>query len=102
MKEESRQKNPILALILSCLLPGLGQIYNGQFGKGIFFVAFNIVINLLLKNPLTKVVESPEAVDQATFVVFIGYLTAGIVLWIYAMVDAKRFAEKINREESVV
>lgn len=31
-------KNPGIAAVLSFLITGLGQIYNGQIGKGIGFV----------------------------------------------------------------
>jgi TM2 domain-containing membrane protein YozV len=31
-------KNPGLAAVLSALLPGLGQIYNGDFLRGIFWL----------------------------------------------------------------
>jgi TM2 domain-containing membrane protein YozV len=32
-------KNPWIALILSFLFPGIGQIYNGQIAKAIFFAS---------------------------------------------------------------
>ena len=31
-------KNPGLAAVLSAVLPGLGQIYNGDFLRGIFWL----------------------------------------------------------------
>lgn len=31
-------KNPGLAAVLSFILPGLGQFYNGQWGWGIFWL----------------------------------------------------------------
>jgi TM2 domain-containing membrane protein YozV len=31
-------KNPGLAAVLSALLPGLGQFYNGEFLRGIFWL----------------------------------------------------------------
>ena len=30
-------KNPGLAVFLSAIIPGLGQVYNGQWGKAVFF-----------------------------------------------------------------
>ena len=37
-------RRPRLALVLSAMLPGLGQLYNGQLNKGIFlFLAFAFV-----------------------------------------------------------
>jgi len=31
-------KNPSIAVVLSFFWPGLGQIYNGEIGKGILFL----------------------------------------------------------------
>ena len=31
-------KNPSIAVLLSFFWPGLGQIYNGEIGKGILFL----------------------------------------------------------------
>jgi hypothetical protein len=31
-------RSPILAAILSLIVAGLGQIYNGQIGKGVIFI----------------------------------------------------------------
>jgi TM2 domain-containing membrane protein YozV len=36
-------RNPLLAAILSVIVAGLGQIYNGQIGKGIVFIILQLV-----------------------------------------------------------
>jgi len=36
-------RNPILAAILSVIVAGLGQIYNGQIGKGVVFIILQII-----------------------------------------------------------
>jgi len=37
-------RKPVLALVLSVILPGLGQLYNGQLNRGVFlFLAFVFV-----------------------------------------------------------
>jgi len=36
--ENPKKRKPILALLLSLVTPGLGQIYNGQFKKGIIYL----------------------------------------------------------------
>ena len=91
-------KNPILAVVLSALLPGLGQIYNTQVGKGLFFIGFNMIINFLIREPLLAVLDDPKSVEQPTMIVFIGYSLAGMVLWIYSIIDAKKNADRINSE----
>ena len=102
MEKQKRVKNPLIAIILSALLPGLGQIYNAQVAKGLFLIGFNMVINYLLKEPLLKVIEDPDSVERETMIVFVGYSIAGIVLWIYSIVDAKLNADRINRENSKI
>ncbi|KKQ18324.1 MAG: TM2 domain protein [Berkelbacteria bacterium GW2011_GWA1_36_9] len=69
-------KNPGLAAILSFFWTGLGQIYNGQIGKGIVFIVVQWVNALLM------------------FVV-IGFITFPIV-WIWGMIDAYKTAETYN------
>jgi TM2 domain-containing membrane protein YozV len=64
-----RRKEPGVALLLSFFMPGLGQIYNGDVGKGIiFFISFWILVW-----------------------VFIGW-----IIWIWALVDAHQSATNIN------
>ncbi len=36
-------RNPILAAILSVIVAGLGQIYNGQIGKGVVFIVLQLI-----------------------------------------------------------
>lgn len=39
-----KSRNPWIAFLLSLLMPGLGQLYNGQWRKAIlFFVLFNLI-----------------------------------------------------------
>ena len=71
-------KNPTIATILSFFIMGLGQLYNGQVGKGVvFFVMYVISIMLMF--------------------VFIGFFTTPI-LWIWGMVDANHSAKRINEQ----
>jgi len=76
------QKSPGLAAVLSFLFIGLGQIYNGQIGKGLLFIVAGIIL---------------------TFTVFI---IIGIIFlpifWVYNIYDAYNTAKKINAGEIVV
>ena len=71
-------KNPGLAAVLSFFYMGLGQIYNGQIAKGIFFLVLYSVSILLI-------------------FILIGIVTTPI-LFIYGMYDAYKSAEKINTD----
>jgi TM2 domain-containing membrane protein YozV len=70
------RKEPWFALALSFLFSGLGQIYNGQIGKGIAFII-------------------AHAVSLALIWVLIGWITTPII-WIWGMVDAYKSAQRIN------
>jgi len=69
-------KSPRLAAVLSFFFVGLGQIYNGQIGKGIIFIILYVISILLM-------------------FVIIGFITTPL-LWIWGMIDAYKTAEKIN------
>lgn len=65
----AKRKEPAVALLLSFLWPGLGQIYNGDVGKGIgFMIGFWVLI----------------------------WVGVGIVFWIWGMIDAYQVATNIN------
>jgi TM2 domain-containing membrane protein YozV len=71
------RKEPVFGLILSFFIPGLGQVYNGDLGKGlVLFIAAVISVCLMF--------------------LCIGFVTY-IVIWLYSMFDAYNYAEKINR-----
>jgi TM2 domain-containing membrane protein YozV len=69
-------RNPILAAILSLIVAGLGQIYNGQIGKGVIFIIIQLI-------------------NGALTAVLIGWILLPIVgLW--AMIDAYMTAKHNN------
>ena len=74
-------KSPGVAVVLSFLLAGLGQIYNGQIGKGLAFMIAYLCSLVLMW-------------------VLIGFILAPI-LWIWSMVDAYKTAERINAQYGV-
>ena len=69
-------RNPLLAAILSLIVAGLGQIYNGQITKGVVFIVIQLI-------------------NGALTAVLIGWLLLPLVgLW--AMVDAYMTAKRNN------
>lgn len=69
---------PRLALLLSLLWPGVGQVYNGQVRKGILLL-------LLYAMSLLLIFESP-----------MGLVTTALLL-VYGIVDAYRVAAHYER-----
>ena len=106
MAEIKKRKNPILALVLSGLLPGLGQVYNNQIVKGIIFFAVNIIISMMAYAPFMQFMKSfgsPEDLsgDMSLLYKLLIYSSAGTLVLIVAMIDAKRSADKLNSKNGM-
>lgn len=71
-----KHKNPGLAAVLSLFMIGLGQIYNGQIGKGLLFMVFGFCI--------------------ALSILFLVGLILFPAFWIYNIYDAYATAQQIN------
>lgn len=69
-------KNPVISLVVSLVIPGVGTIINGETGKGIAILVGYVVALFLI-------------------FVLIGFLLAPAV-WIYGMYDAYQGAKKWN------
>lgn len=86
LQQKTKPRNAFIAFILSLMLPGLGQIYNGQIKKGILFFV------LCLLNPLLFGISR-----GATF--FYGYVflfLIELIIRIYAIVDAIKYANRLK------
>ena len=70
------QKSEALALILSLIIPGVGEMYDGKIGKGVVILLLAII-------------------SSALMFVLIGFILYPIV-WIYSMVDSYNLAKQYN------
>lgn len=77
----SEEKSALLAAILSFLFPGLGHLYNGLTKKGVSFIIAYIVSAVLI-------------------FILIGFVLM-LIVWVWALVDAIKTTEAINRGEFV-
>ena len=78
--QTSIAKSAGLAAVLSAIWPGLGQIYNGEVGKGVAIMVVQVINFILL-------------------FVLIGFLT-GFAVWVWAIYDAYTVAERRLTEVS--
>jgi signal peptidase I len=83
-----KRRNPVSALLLS-IVPGLGQIYNGQPRKGLVFIVLDLVVPIGLG--LTGILNNLNGL--VTLVVF------AILFIIYRMVDGFIQAKKLVNYE---
>ena len=75
-----KSKEPGVPAVLSFFVPGLGQIYNGEFTKGFTTIAFLMI-------------------SCALIFIHIGIVLV-IIIWVWSILDAYRIAEKKNRRIS--
>jgi TM2 domain-containing membrane protein YozV len=69
--------NPILALIISFFLPGIGTVYAGNVMKGIIIFIVALILGALV------------AVFLLGFIAWILY----VIVWLYGMYDAYTTAQ---------
>lgn len=79
METMQTRRDPGIAAVLSFFVTGLGQIYNGQIGKGILLMCLQVV-NLLLCFVLIGLITFP-------------------LMWIYGIYDAHQTATEAGRKE---
>jgi len=77
-KIKNKRKSPIFAALLSCIIPGLGQVYAGDIFRGLAIIAalgFSFCLMALI----------------------IGFFTF-FGIWIFAVADAYNMVRKQNDE----
>jgi len=73
----SEIKNVGLATVMSIIVPGLGQTYNGEIAKGIMFYIILLVLLLSVS-------------------ILIGFVLCSL-FWVYNIYDAFTTANRINK-----
>lgn len=77
LPERTKSRNILLSLLFSLLFPGLGQVYNGQFKKGIIFFCLLLLIPVLFG----------LFCGTTVFYGFLGYLLNVFFIRIYIIID---------------
>jgi hypothetical protein len=94
--EAPSRKSPWLAFGLSILYPGLGQLYNAQYGKALLMGGLGTVgLGLLMLAAMSTDYDSESNPD---YIAVMGY--TGIAIWggayIWSLIDAPISAGNIN------
>ena len=74
-KSESKKKSPLIAALLSCIIPGLGQIYAGDLFRGAILAGLGFSFCLMA--------------------LIIGLFTF-VGIWIFAVAGAYNMVKKQN------
>src|SRR2546428_11599499 len=93
---ETKAKNPWVAGILSGVLPGLGQFYNRQLGKGVgFLIGFLVLAGVLVfwvdLQALEKALASGARPENLLLILAVGVVILILVVW--SITDAARPAK---------
>jgi signal peptidase I len=84
--ESLKKRKPILAFLLSLVTPGLGQIYNGQFNKGVSYLVGFLLVYIVFSFLLFK------------FYGMICYLIIMLGFFLFILLDALLGAIKSKTE----
>ncbi|MFA5031685.1 MAG: hypothetical protein WC614_01575 [bacterium] len=90
-----KEKEPVVSGCMSFLIPGLGQVYNGQVAKGFSFWGANLFGDYLM------IVATTSTDPTTSWLCFI----PGLIIWggsgIWSIVDGVTVANKINSGQKV-
>ena len=86
MTEHTARRQKVIALILSGVFPGLGQLYNRQLRKGVAFLAAGIVLSWFLGR---AVPTAPFTLIQPGANLLVP-LCVLLIVWVWSITDAWR------------
>ncbi|MCB5280099.1 MAG: zinc ribbon domain-containing protein [Candidatus Cloacimonetes bacterium] len=92
-------RNEGIALILSLLIPGVGQMYVGKIARGIAFILSGLLIfvSMIFCYILVGVsFNDTNTLDAGIIAVTAVTMMAYLAIWIYSMYDAYQLAQQYN------
>jgi signal peptidase I len=82
-----KKRRPIIAFLLSFVTPGLGQIYNGRFKKGIILYLIDLLIVVIL------MFSGLFSIFYGAIISLVIILGFSIFIWLDALFDAIKLKE---------
>ncbi len=95
MARAVKARSPIGAALLSLLLPGLGQLYNGTPGRAAMFVAASLIAQVTLK----ALASATAILSKTTFILMAGIMALAVCLYLFAILDAYAGARRTGTLE---
>lgn len=95
------KKSPVLAFALSYLLPGAGQLYNGQVGKGFTMMAM-VYGGLSFAFAASPDLWETESSIDAPEGLVIAVVAVALTSYAWSLVDAPIIASRKNREREAL
>ena len=86
MSDPGARRRQVVGLVFSGIFPGLGQLYNREYLKGLLFAAAGAVLSWLASR---QIPADLLALAQPSSALMLP-LAALLALWLWAIVDAWR------------
>ncbi|HQN75853.1 MAG TPA: zinc-ribbon domain-containing protein [Methanomassiliicoccales archaeon] len=90
------EKEAILAVILSVLIPGVGQIYCGKVGRGIGILVLLGLLSLVSFVPLFFIMDPVDFNFAGFFALYVLLSMIALIVYIWQIYDAYRCAVDCN------
>ena len=91
-------KENVVALLLALILPGAGHMYAGEMKKGIFFLAFFIIVGIAITVAffvrLMSFSTGGDISSSLGLIIVTVIITA--IVWLYQVYDAYQAAVRFN------
>ncbi len=83
-------KEPAMAAARSLMFPGLGQLYNGEYEKGVAFAIIALVLLLPAVNGIVNMLFSAHGTPAAAWQAWLGWISLVLllILWAAGVYDA--------------
>jgi len=91
------EKEAILAVVLSVLIPGLGQMYCGKVGRGIGILLLLGLLSFVSLIPLFFIMDPMDFNFTGFFALNVVVSVIVFIIYIWQIYDAYRCAEDHNR-----
>ena len=91
----SRERSPLVAMSLSMLCCGLGQIYCGEAGRGLILLSLSLLLGPIV------VATALSATSTGMLVLLLTSLAAVLGVSLWSIVDARRRARSLRGTEFV-
>jgi TM2 domain-containing membrane protein YozV len=102
MRASAPKKDPAVAFVLSLLIPGAGQVYNGEVGKGALQLGLDVGATVLWLTNVPGTDWSGYERDTGDAGLFNAGLAIMVVTDLWSMIDAPLSASAINRRNGQI
>ncbi|HSA35751.1 MAG TPA: hypothetical protein P5202_04210 [Methanomassiliicoccales archaeon] len=92
------EKEIILAVVLSLIIPGVGQIYCDRIGRGIGILVISGLFGLMSFIPLLLFFDPVDFDVAGFFALMVAVSIIAFIFYIWQIYDAYRCADDYNRQ----